>query len=199
MKKYNGYIINHYSKYDDMNFSKLIEESLSRVWQHMKNGFIITSAFRGEYSLEENLKRTKELQVIVRSKGLGYFIVDGVWIENRGKENEHRSDELSLFIPDMNKLTTDEFIEFAEHLRAKFNQDAVLMKDPSKDFEHLMLIFRGNNVQILKGKYGPNQIAQAYSKLKKGNHAGRTFIFEGSLIPSNSMSTYYFTSEKIYF
>lgn len=198
MKKYSSYIINpdHYVKYNDMNFSK---ESLTRVWQHLKNGFILTSDFRGEYSQDENLERTKKLQSIIKEYGLGYFIVDGTWIENRGTKNEHHSEELSFFIPYMHKYTPDDFVNIAETLREKFNQDAILVKDPSKGFEHLMCIFRDQSVKIMKGKFGPDQIAQAYSKFKGGKHAGRTFIFEGTLIPSNSMSVHFFNKEKIYF
>lgn len=188
---------NRYGKYIDKYFSKFNEESLSRVFTHSKKGFIIISAFRGEKSEEENIKRTYELRRIVRRNNLGYFVIDGYWIENRGKEDEYHSEELSLFIPYRENISPNEFVEFAEYLREKYNQDAVLVKDPSKEFEHLMLIYKGGDVEILRGRFEPDRIAQAYSKIKKGSHKGRTFIFEGYQIPSNSMSVSFFKKEGI--
>ena len=83
--------------YKAMIFRMFNEDSLSRVWQHYQDGFILVSAFRGENSQEENMKRHEELKKIVRNRIGGFSVLDGVWIENRGKKNEKRVSELSFF------------------------------------------------------------------------------------------------------
>jgi len=179
--------------YKAMIFRMFNEDSLSRVWQHYQDGFILVSAFRGENSQEENMKRHEELKKIVRNRIGGFSVLDGVWIENRGKKNEKRVSELSLLIPYRHKMTPEEFVSFAEELRTKFepNQDAVLLRDPSKDFPHLMAIRKDGTVKLLKGKFHPDQIADEYSRFRTGHHAGRTFIFEGFEVPGSMFSSYY--------
>ena len=185
------YIVPEYSK--SVIFRQFNEDSLSRIWQHGQEGFILVSAFRGENSLEENIKRHDKLKDIVRKRLGGFSVLDGVWIENRGKPDEKRVSELSLFIPYIQKMSPDEFVDFAEELRTKFepNQDAVVVRDPSKEFPHLMVIKKDGSVEIKKGIFLPDQVAEAYSRFKTGNHAGRTFVFEGFEVPG-SMFSYYF-------
>ncbi len=189
------YIVHEYSK--STIFRQFNEESLSRVWQHGQKGFILVSAFRGENSKEENLKRHDKLKDIVRKRIGGFSVLDGVWIENRGKPDEKRVSELSLFIPYNHKMSPDEFVNFAEELRTIFepNQDAVVVRDPSKEFPHLMVIRKDGSVEIKKGIFLPDQIAEAYSRFKTGNHAGRTFVFEGFEVPGSIFSYYFMRTQ----
>ena len=41
---------------------KLYEQSLSRIWQHSKEGFFLISAFRDKYTEEENLVRHDKIK-----------------------------------------------------------------------------------------------------------------------------------------
>lgn len=63
------------------------EASLSRVYQHFKEGvFGLMSAFRPNYSEEENMARQFTLGQDVRRLGLGFFPVLGKWqgVSERG-------------------------------------------------------------------------------------------------------------------
>ena len=96
--------------------------NLSRAWEHFTNKqFAVISAWRKEFTIEKNEERGEELKDLVRSKGLGYKEVKGVWHNAAGEvENEY-----PLFIPLMS-------YNDALELGAEFNQDTIICGDGEK-------------------------------------------------------------------
>ena len=149
------------------------ESTLSRVWQHSQNDetvFAILTAFRGEYTREDNLKRNASLAADVRGMGYGFFYLDGYWIENQGTDDEKHVSEDSLFV--IGKATDTNFAKNIHELGNKYDQEAVVVKDESG----VELIFKdGSKVDI--GSIKPGQLGDIYSKIRKrGKNA--TFIFK---------------------
>ena len=94
----------------------LQEVKLSRVWQHFTNPKVVVAiltAFRGEYSYDENVRRNTLLASDIKSRGYGFFYVDGHWIENSGTSQARTVNEDSIFvIGDANK--EEKFIQDME-------------------------------------------------------------------------------------
>lgn len=164
---------------------KIDESSLSRVWKHANNGFAILTAFRDEYDDEENKKRNRKLQKEIRSRGYGYFKLDGHWVENIDDDDKENVDvaEESFFIPigDKDTETFEQDIMDFIHWDSELPQDAAVIKTPDDDEVHL-LWKNGDKDPI--GNFKPDSVAQAYSKMK----GGRTFVFEKIQIPHNNMA-----------
>jgi hypothetical protein len=174
---------------------KISEASLGRVYQHMtKQGsesFAIITAFRGGFTYKQNLSRNKQLESSVRSLGLGFFKQKGYWNECEDPNIEYKDCpadkikpviELSLFIPN---------IQFndAVKLGKKFDQDAIVYQGPDTDDKVELISKSGSSIMKL-GKFAPNKVSQAYSKVK-----GRNYVFEGfEYVPSGQMSNLVFKS-----
>ena len=149
------------------------ESSLSRVWQHFDNpdrAVGILTAFRGEHTREENLARNKGLSAAIRNLGLGFFYVDGYWVENQGTPEETAVAEDSIFV--VGNASDKDFARKLHELGNKYNQDAVLVKDA----DGTRLIFKDGSEQSL-GNLSPGGLGQAYTKLRN-NKSSNTFIFK---------------------
>lgn len=151
------------------------EASLSRVWQHYNNGdvpFAIISAFRGEYPLEENIRRNKALAAEIKKKGYGYFYVDGYWIENKDTPEERHVSEDSIFVIGV-PGKEEEFKRFIVDEARKWEQEGGLLrlKDDIGVWDG-----NGNKIESFE-KLSPGKLGDVYTKLKRKNeHA--VFIFE---------------------
>jgi len=154
----------------------IIEASLGRVLQHQQNlkvPFALLTAFRGEYDYKTNKKRNKELERLIRQNKYGFFKLEGVWVENKGQEDELEVREESIFViggeGDNGKLKG-----LCKKWMKKYNQDAVLFRpEDTKDGKAVLLFKDGKEQNI--GKLSVNKTGEAYSKLRgrKG-----TFVFE---------------------
>jgi len=163
------------------------EVSLSRVWKHAGSkdkSFSIITAFRDENGLEKNIKLNKQLAGKIKNSGFGYFYLDGHWIENQGEAEEINVAEKSIFIVGD---SDGKLKGLVKKWIKEYNQDACIFK-PS-DSEIVELIFQDGSTEKV-GKFRPNKISQAYSKLKNG----RTFIFENAYNGDNNITKY---SKKI--
>lgn len=170
-------------------FENILEsQSLSRVWKHGKTGAALISAFRSEYDESENLKRHKKLQSILRSNGLGFWEVDGVYQDEdyRGDNFTFNPDnpydeELSCFVP-YNPQSFEDFQEFADFISdigvGDFDQDSVLIVEPESMGNNSYLITKRGDIEILGKGFSPDKISAAHSKLRKGSQKGRGFIVE---------------------
>lgn len=153
----------------------LNESSLSRVWQHFtdpNSQAAILTAFRGpnECTYEQNLERNKILTSYLRKYGYGYIFVEGHWVENQGTEDEIQVKESSVLV-NAGKNKQD-FVKNIHALGNKFNQDAVLVKDPNGT----RLIFKDGSTQDI-GTLQPGKMGTMYSRLRN-NKATNTFVFE---------------------
>jgi len=159
--------------------SEINEASLGRIYQHIKSeasdSFAIITAYRGGFSKSENNKRNKNLESDVRSMSLGFFKVKGFWIECEDPsidyndcpaDLKHPVVEISLFIPNISKKD-------AIRLGRKYEQDAIIYQGKETN-DKVELIDKNGKTMMKLGKFSPNKIKQAYTKIK-----GKSFTFEG--------------------
>ncbi len=154
----------------------MVESTLTRVWQHAKSNKAVAmmTAYRNsnEATKEENKEKNHQLMQLVRDAGYGYFLLDGYYIENKGKPNEVKVKERSLFIIGSEK-DNGNLLGFIRKMLKKFNQEsAIYKKDGQTD---IAIVFQNGSSESL-GKFSPNKIGANYSKMR-GN---RTFIFESA-------------------
>ena len=156
---------------------KLDEASLARAYQHVVEKKVsswgMLTAYRYANSKKQNIEANKKLEADLRTKGYGFFKVEGHWQECQDsnlnyvdcpKDKLQDSIEVSLFVPGMKK-------EDAKSLCKKYEQDAVIYGgEDTKGDAHL--IFK-NGTEDNIGKFQPGKVEQAYSKFK----GGKTFVF----------------------
>jgi hypothetical protein len=158
---------------------KLDEASLGRVLQHIegkknvKNWGMLT-AYRYSNTPYENRKLNRELEQEIRDLGYGYFKVEGHWVECQDSNLSYQdcpenllkdAIEESLFVPNISAKEIHK-------LGKKYGQDAVIFGG-EKTKGNATLIFKDGKVENI-GKFSPDKIQQAYSKLK----GGKTFVFQ---------------------
>lgn len=162
----------------------LTETTLSRVYRHFKSErpIVVMTAFRGDKTYKDNVKRNRQLAAMIKNAGYGYFFVDGHWVEGDGNNKEDTSED-SIFIigdPDDNGKLKG----LATNWMKKYNQDAILFKDASKTAK-VELIFQNGSKESIGG-FKPEKIAQAYTKIR--GRGGRTFVFESANIEKSWIS-----------
>lgn len=150
------------------------EASLSRVWQHVNSDrpIALLTAFRNEYTREENLVRNRALSADIRKAGYGFFFVDGYWIENQGTPAEVHVAEDSIFVIG-NAGKHSEFLNSMIKFGKQYNQDAVLVKTS----EGAKLYDQSGTTILNVGTLKPGKISQIYTKLRSGKQAD-SFVFE---------------------
>ena len=158
---------------------RLDEASLGRVLQHIqgkknvKNWGMLT-AYRYVNTPNENKKLNKQLEAELRAMGHGFFKVEGHWVECQDGTLSY-SDcppnllkdaiEESLFVPNISAKEIHK-------LGKKYQQDAVIFGGEQTK-GNATLIFKDGKIENI-GKFSPDKIQQAYSKLK----GGKTFVFQ---------------------
>ena len=158
---------------------RLDEASLGRVLQHIqgkknvKNWGMLT-AYRYANTPYENKKLNKELESELRAMGHGFFKVEGHWVECQDQNLSYDdcpknllkdAIEESLFVPNISAKEI-------HNLGKKYQQDAVIFGGEQTK-GNATLIFKDGKVENI-GKFSPDKIQQAYSKLK----GGKTFVFQ---------------------
>jgi hypothetical protein len=157
---------------------KLDEASLGRVLQHVqgkknvKNWGMMT-AYRYANTPNQNKTLNKKLEGELRKMGHGFFKVEGHWVECQDGNLSYEdcpknllkdAIEESLFVPNISAKEIHK-------LGKKYGQDAVIFGGEQTK-GNATLIFKDGKVENI-GKFSPNKIQQAYSKLK----GGKTFVF----------------------
>lgn len=127
-----------------INSSKNIQSSsFNRARQHMNEracGFI--TAFRGEYSHKENLRRNKLLEADIKGSGLTYIAAKGGFIENSGTYDEQRVTE-DTFCVINNRFPVQDFIDLMVYLCGKYEQESVLITVPVRNKSNKALSVKG--------------------------------------------------------
>lgn len=148
------------------------ETTLSRVLHHIRDTLVpilIISAFRGEYSYEENIHRNKNLALDVKRKGYGYFFVDGYWTENKGFPDERKVKEESIFIVgDNHKQLKQE----ASYWINKYKQEAALL---SNEVGNVITLY-GDGSEEDAGEFSLKILGDMFTKLR--GRGEREFTFE---------------------
>lgn len=175
--------------------NRLFEASLGRLWQHFqksdKTSFGIVTSWKDidpklphevqNQKMEENIRNYKELKRLIRSWKLGFVELAGKWYRCSCREGGGGCEgcpddqkvyevvnEPSLFVPG---LTKDQ----ADHIRAAFNQDAVLWGGPEvfTKGHGAKLLTKDQGEEIPLGPMVPGKTADIYSTVR-----GRPFTFE---------------------
>lgn len=85
----------------------------------------IFTAFRGGYTLEQNLERNASLKADMESLGMSFRPVNGCY---READWEYPCVEYCYFVYNENKTQSQQFFENAYRLSAKYDQDSFLYK-----------------------------------------------------------------------
>ena len=104
------------------------ESSLSKLWRKYKDcdsGTI--TAFRGEFSVQENRKRNLSLKGKLLGAGYSVIGIDGYFIENYGTNHENAVKERSFIVFDYKKKETlkKDLMKLGE----EFDQDCITFND----------------------------------------------------------------------
>ena len=135
--------------------------------KHSDAGYVVISAFRGEYSFEENLKRSKQLKDEINKSGYAHIPVWGGYIENEGSPDEREVKERSFVIMNYRKATStplpgsDELSEFGRMLCEKYDQETYLYKPQGKDKTAFYIDSTGN-VDMKFSATSPTKAADVY-------------------------------------
>jgi hypothetical protein len=138
----------------------------------VKNWGMMT-AYRYANTPNQNKTLNKKLEGELRKMGHGFFKVEGHWVECQDGNLSYEdcpknllkdAIEESLFVPNISAKEIHK-------LGKKYGQDAVIFGGEQTK-GNATLIFKDGKVENI-GKFSPNKIQQAYSKLK----GGKTFVF----------------------
>ncbi len=168
-----------FDKIPDMEL--LTEVKLSRVYNIFNNPEFavgIISAFRGDAgrTLEMNVRDNRALATDLRNAGFGYSWIDGAWIENRGTEQERHASEVSILVTSDEKRQ-DKLFNMLVNGAKQYNQDAFIFQQADEDAP--VKLFDKNGKELMSfNNIRMDQIADNYSRLRSGGHAGRSFVFE---------------------
>lgn len=165
--------------------SSLNEASIGRLKQHIDKGdvFVAVSAFRGNYTRSENLKRQARLRSLVDShtltqsneKKIGHFDVIGGYEEEDEKTGKKRKvEEIATFIVG-SKEQEKTIKNLGLALGKEFDQDSILFCHDGKVYEVFTRKTSEHNVgdENYLGTYHYNTVSKYYSKIR-----GKTFVAE---------------------
>lgn len=164
----------------------LTEVKLSRVYNIFTNPAFavgIISAFRGDAdrTLEMNVRDNRALAADLRNAGFGYSWIDGAWIENRGTDEERHASEVSILVTS-DQRNQDKLFRMLVDGAKRYNQDAFIFQKAGEN--EPVRLFDKNGTEIMKfSTIRMDQIADNYSRLRSGSHAGRSFVFESLRSP----------------
>ena len=165
----------------------LSESGLSRVFSHItEHDSSIISAFRGEYSNEENYERSRLLKAKLMHQGYGVTKVKGSYIENFETPDALEVVERSLFV--LNRGDDPEFKTNLSSLGKEFEQDSVLFIPKGGKDAYLYGTKEGNDFPPLDqtievGNLKMGEESEFMSRVK-----GRPFIFKEELETYESLS-----------
>ncbi len=162
-------ILNEWKKF-------LKESSLSRLYRHMQeHESAALSAFRNEFTKQENLERNRELKAELLGRGYGVTRILGSYIENFETPKAIEVAEESFFVSNR-KEDPDFALEIAK-LGEDFDQDSVLIVDKGAQDAYLL----GTSPEGEFPQYGKKESVGA---LKMGDEAefmsrvsGRPYTF----------------------
>jgi hypothetical protein len=173
------------------NVVRLDEASLGRVMQHIqgkknvKNWGVVTG-YRYGNTPAENKEANKRLASEIRTKGLGFFELEGHWQECQDKHVNYfdcpkdklqDSTEIALFVPNIS-------LKDIHKLGNMFEQDAVLYGGEDTKNKG-MLVYKNGRMENV-GDFHPDNMQQAYSKMR---NTGKVFAFQREKNKKKNMGT----------
>lgn len=178
--------------WESRNNNLISEAGLSRMLSQIKSDqeFAIITAYRGNYSKEQNISRNRDLRSELNKKRMGPYQLVGHWQECQDSSYDYKNCpknllkdviERSYLVVRPRDMSSEEFREFVVSMLQKFEQDGAVHRS-------------GNDINILQKtgesfKIGSGmsigKIAQGYSQhVKKTNVP---FTFEGVEVPSTNI------------
>ena len=174
------------------NNNLISEAGLSRVLSQVKSeqDFAVLTAYRGNYTKEQNIARNRDLRSELNKKRMGPYQLVGHWQECQDSSYDYKNCpknllkdviERSYLVVKPKDMTPEEFREFLISMLQKFEQDGAVYR-VGNDIN--ILEKSGNTFKIGSGM-SIGKIAQGYSQhVKKTNVP---FTFEGVEIPSTNI------------
>ena len=173
LEKWNKYLLN--------------EGGLSRVYDHiMEHDSAILTAYRNEYSNQDNFRRNRELKARLLADGYGVTKMDGSYIENFETPQAIEVSERSLFVS--NRKDDPSFFDNIADLGEEYEQDSVLMIPKEGKAAYLVGTREDNEFppygdQITVGDLKMGKEDEFMSKTK-----GRPFTFKEELETYESLT-----------
>ncbi len=206
-------LFNDLQEYKSEQIGILDEAGINRVMSKLKteDDFLVISAFRGENSVKENIKRNNDLIKYIRTElnqKAGAYRLVGHWLECKdvlGKgetikdcKNIENQIEESWLIMKPEEISLEELDSVAQKAAKEYDQDSYVIREDNKIllkgkdgsvWEDLGSVSKTALEDGIKGIIG----AQGYSELKKDRAHGRisNIVFEGFgvLAPKNQNSS----------
>jgi hypothetical protein len=171
------------------NWNKFIisESGLSRLYDHMmEHDSAILTAFRNEYSNDENYQRNRKLKAQLLSMDYGVTKVDGSYIENFETPQAIEVSEQSFFVS--NRTNDAGFVNSIKSLGESNEQDSVLIIPRGGSDAYLIGTREGNDFppfgeKISVGGLKMGREAEFMSKVK-----GRPIVFKEELETYDKLS-----------
>lgn len=152
----------------------LDEASLERVYEETRScniGFI--TAYRSDYSAEENLSRSRELQSDIRSRGFGFRHIDGHVIENHGARDARKVVERAYMVVGRRGDDSGNLLDFLKKYGAKCDQDCVIYKSHNEAGVDLVGTTHRANVKPAfgekesLGRFPPDRAGEYHAALRR--------------------------------
>lgn len=165
------------------NNNVISEAGLSRLLARMQDRhFAILTAYRGNKSKQENIKRNRELRGELNKDKMGPIPLIGHWQECDDPDMDYQDCpknqltdvvERSYFVTQPDGMTTKQFKDTIQKHLKKFDQDGAVIKTSDK----VDILGKDGSTFSIGSNVSLNKISQGYSQhVKKANVP---FVFEG--------------------
>lgn len=176
--------------------------NLSRLLFHLQNNNVaFITAFRSEYSRNENEKRNKILARDLANAGYSYIRIIGGYKDDENSEPV-TEDSFAVILTDLNPKKQNEFFNDMLNFAKNFDQDSVLIS--LKNNEHIPVASYSPDGKI---KYGPfkkdiniHDIEDYFTKIHGHKFRLKNFTESEEINKPNSFSTamaYYGTKKNV--
>lgn len=182
---------------------ELNETTLKKMLtKHSDAGYVIITAFRGEYDYLENVKRNQKLKADIDKSGYSYIPVWGGFIETNADTGERKEvKERSFVILNYGRGTTGEFEDSEElkklgqRLCKKYEQESYLYKPKGPDTKAFYLTSVGKVDMTFNSATPTKAVDMYFTNLTKSSKKGvgnKSFTYrEGVLWFAKSPSSMY--------
>ena len=173
--------------FENWNKYILSESGLSRLYSHMmEHSSAILTAFRNEYSNEENYERNRELKAQLLSMGYGVTKVDGSYIENFETPEAIEVSEQSYFVS--NRADDAGFVESIQSLGVQYDQDSVLIIPQGGQEAYLIGTRKGNDFPPFGDKLSVGNLKMGREDEFMSKVKGRPIVFKEELETYDKLS-----------
>jgi len=180
-----------------LNIKPIVETSLSRVITHFQDtGFAILSADKWDKTPEQNKANFVALKADVANAGYGYVPTRGYYTykdESNLAGEKITAAEDSVLIPNKARVENAEpLYDLVRRLGERYNQETVIYAPNREEKTGVLLLMdpRTGEIKATFDWLAIKDIADAWSKLRRGTHAAQEvkFVFEMRAVFNNPRS-----------